>query len=269
VEKIESPCHACKHQDGCHRTDRFSDCPERLDYLLKSSGHEPHHRGFKPDVPGFEPADPDYIATGPKIIRPYRKAKMETDRKSVLDELKEVEELAKKNKPENKKSSKSIYRECKTCFRFATSEAEIDEIFSKNPLSKDGYHKICKVCHGKNVKKGMKSKKKTKETTVDKEKTDIVGILTKTCSDCGKVYKGTEVILKNFSPHNLTEDGLFKYCKACNKIRLKKSLNKTKNENCITVDFTENMDLLDNLREMAAAAFRSPEQQVLYLISKA
>jgi hypothetical protein len=33
------------------------------------------------------------------------------------------------------------------------------------------------------------------------------------------------------------------------------------------VDFTENMDLLDNLREMAATAFRSPEQQVLYLIA--
>jgi hypothetical protein len=359
MEKIESPCLNCKHQDGCHRTDRFSDCPERLDYLLKSSGHEPHHRGFKPDVPGFEPADPDYIATGPKIIRPYhnRKAKMETDKKSVFDELKEVEELAKntppekstihkyelgdyngyifedgstlpktkkcaecniiasdeteierffnkhartkdgyanicklchgkkirtsrmskKNKPENKKSSKtlattglvasSIYRECKICSRFATSEAEIDEIFSKNPLSKDGYHKICKVCHGKNVKKGMKSKKKTKETIVYKEQEDIVNIQTKTCSDCGKVYKGAEVILKNFSPHNTTADGLFKYCKACNKIRLKKSIHKANNENCVMVDFSENMDLLDNLREMAAAAFRSPEQQVLYLIS--
>jgi hypothetical protein len=251
VEKIESPCPACKHQDGCHRTDRFSDCPERLDYLLKSSGHEPHHRGFKPDVPGFEPADPDYIATGPKIIRPYhdRLAKQHavdmerafllsdplrprsdhSDSTDIIDDLKEVEELAKNKQSVNKKPPKS----------------------SKKSLNK------------------APAKKKASMKTPETDYEDIVDIQTKTCSDCGKIFKGAEVILKNFSPHNLTEDGLFKYCKACNKIRLKKSIHKASNENCVMVDFSENMDLLDNLREMAAAAFRSPAQQLLYLISKA
>jgi len=230
VEKIESPCPACKHQDGCHNTDRFADCPERLDYLIKTEGGEPHHRGFKPDVPGFEPADPDYIATGPKIIRPYngKKAKRENDKKSTLDELKEVEELAKNKQSVNKKPPKS----------------------SKKSLNKAPV---------------KKASMKPPETDYE----DIVDIQTKTCSDCGKTYKGAEIIIKNFSPHNLTEDGLFKYCKACNKIRLKKSIHKASNDNCILVDFTENMDLLDNLREMAAAAFRSPAQQVLYLVSKA
>lgn len=268
METSKSPCLECKHQDGCHHTERFSNCPERRDYIEKTEGREPHFRGFNPTTPGFEPADPDYIApAGPKLINPG----YESRKNSVIPEKKS------ESKPVKPITEKSV-KKCEDCPRTANTPLEIKALFSKSWKSKDGYTKICKVCHGKKIREGQKrkaemNKKKPTESAANQAVADIRENknIEKTCTDCGVTFVGNE-IEENFAVHNKSRDGFFNYCRECHAKRFEKIVLKPKRErkkNSILLDFTDYLDVLNDLNEMALASFRTTEQQVMFLISEA
>lgn len=235
-------------------TPRCGECPDRLDYILKLGGQNPHYRKDNPDKLGFKKLGASSSTT----------TYIPTQKNSCSNNVKETDE--------------SITRTCKECGK-KFPNSEIDKYFQRNHRSKDGYLKTCKKCMGQKLVKGQKKAKEKRQAIKPSNeappKPEPVSqpekiVAVKTCEKCLTVYTGDD-IKENFSYHRLSPDKLYRKCKTCmaqqkSEIMQEKYAQSEITKNIIKIDFTDNPEMLKSIQQMARRDFRNIDQEILAII---
>jgi hypothetical protein len=93
----------------------------------------------------------------------------------------------------------------------------------------------------------------------------------KTCPDCGRTFAG-DAIIKNFSAHTKTADGLTRLCSQCFGGKIREGHLKRKpgiSGQLLTLNFKDRPELYDKLTQAAGRNFRQAPEHALFLISEA